>query len=49
MSDIMNIKNLEYFKNDLGENKEKIEFWQCLLPFSPETSVFSSAVKKIKN
>jgi hypothetical protein len=26
----------------------EIEFWLCLLPFSPETSVFLSAVEKCK-
>jgi hypothetical protein len=29
--------------------QEEIEFLQCLLPFGPEPSVFSVAVKKLKN
>jgi hypothetical protein len=27
--------------------EENTEFWECLLPFDPEPSVFSSAVEKL--
>jgi hypothetical protein len=29
--------------------QEEIEFWQCLLPFGPEPSVFSVVVEKVKD
>jgi hypothetical protein len=48
-------ENVSQFKN-LGATvtnqnliQEEIEFWQCLLPFGPEPSVFSVAVAKLKN
>jgi hypothetical protein len=39
-------ENVAQFKSkpDSGENYEKIELWKCLLPFSPEPFVFSSAI-----
>jgi hypothetical protein len=36
-------------KFDSGGNKEETEFWQCLLPFGPELSIFSSAIEKHKH
>jgi hypothetical protein len=36
-------------QNLIQEEIKEIEFWQCLLPFGAEPSVFSSAVEKRKN
>jgi hypothetical protein len=33
---------------DSGGNEEGVDFWECLLPFSPKPSLFLSAFKDFK-
>jgi hypothetical protein len=49
------VVTIQIFGNDSNNSKfdsrgnlEEIEFWQCLLPFGPEPSVFSFAVENVK-
>jgi chemotaxis methyl-accepting protein methylase len=45
-----NLRTIIINQNLIHEkNEEEVEFWQCLLPFGPEHSAFSSAVKKLTN
>jgi hypothetical protein len=42
-------KTAKESKFDSRRYEEETEFGKCLLPFSPQTFVFSSAVKNSKN
>jgi hypothetical protein len=51
-----NVSQFKYFWDDSNKskfdsvgNQQENGFWQCLLPFGPEPSVFSSAIEKRKH